>query len=233
MKHFFFPPILFTLNAFFICFDNLNFHQYFSEKEHTDKKILDSALQKISENGVIELKIHFIYAGDYYKSNDSYYGARSFILNEMKKYKIQSVMMTMLHMHRKCLITKEKMEKYYNEEFEWDGKYSVNDDLESLFEDLRFGKQPDEKSVAAYFLPKLTKEELELVERRDTSYLQTLYAGRFGIKLDYPDVDETEMMLSESDSKYVRGFSQRRTFVIENSSENLSEKPSAKRRRTS
>ena len=31
------------------------------------------------------------------------------------------------------------------------------------------------------------------------------------------------MMLSKSDSKYVRGRSWRRTFVIENSSENLSE----------
>ena len=213
MKHFFFPPILFTLNAFFICFDNLNFHQYFSEKEHTDKKILDSALQKISENGVIELKIHFIYAGDYYKSNDSYYGARSFILNEMKKYKIQSVMMTMLHMHRKCLITKEKMEKYYNEEFEWDGKYSVNDDLESLFEDLRFGKQPDEKSVAAYFLPKLTKEELELVERRDTSYFETFNNGL----IFNPDVNEAEMKLSESNSKFVNGICYRKTFTIKNS----------------
>ena len=61
------------------------------------------------------------------------------------------------------------------------------------------------------------------------------------------------MILSESDSKYVRGYSERRTFVIENSfesssensnesssgitfknsDENISKKPSAKRRRTS
>ena len=59
-----------------------------------------------------------------------------------------------------------------------------------------------------YFLPKLTKEELELVERRDTSYLQTF--DRF-----YPDVPEAEMLLSESDSKYVQGCGWRKTFTIE------------------
>ena len=98
---------------------------------------------------------------------------------------------------------------------EKDEKDSVNDDLESLFETIRLGKDPDEK-VETYFLPKLTEEELKLVERRDTSYLKTLWSPN-------PDVDETEMMLSESDSKYVRGWGRRRTFVIENSSENSPE----------
>ena len=99
-------------------------------------------------------------------------------------------------------------------------KESVNDDLESLFENIRLGKEPDEQ-VYTYFLPKLTEDELELVEKekhlgkRDTSYLQTFLRPN-------PDVDETEMMLSESDSKYVKGMSQRQTFVIENSSEEQS-----------
>ena len=96
---------------------------------------------------------------------------------------------------------------------EEDEKDSVNDDLESLFENIRLGKEPDEY-VETYFLPKLTEEELELVERRDTSYLQTF--NRW--KVD-PDVNETEMMLSESDSKYVLCWSWRKTFVIEKSSE--------------
>ena len=56
-----------------------------------------------------------------------------------------------------------------------------------------------------------------MVERRDTSYLQTFGAYRYERN---PDVDETEMMLSESDSKYVRGWSNRKTFFIENSSKN-------------
>ena len=101
------------------------------------------------------------------------------------------------------------MESYCKGEKEL--KDSVNDDLESLFENIRLGKEPDEK-VETYFLPKLTEEELELVEKRDPRYLQTFRSLN-------PDVDETEMMLSESDSKYVRGVSSRKTFVIENSSQ--------------
>ena len=72
---------------------------------------------------------------------------------------------------------------------------------------------PRYEYVQTYFLPKLTQEELELVQRRDTSYLKTFSSW-------YPDVDKTEMMLSESDSKYVKGYSWRKTFVIENSSDN-------------
>ena len=99
---------------------------------------------------------------------------------------------------------------------------SVNDDLESLFENIRLGKEPNQYAYT-YFLPKLTEEELELIERRDTSYINFFQAL-------HPDVDENEMMLSESNSKYVQGWSRRRTFVIENLSEtpaeNLSEEQS-------
>ena len=133
-------------------------------------------------------------------------------MNEMKKHKIKSVMLTIIYLDRINLITKEKMESYCKgEELRKD---SVNDDLESFFENIRLGKEPDE-DVQTYFLPKLTEEELELVEKRDTGYFQTFGSSN-------PDVDETEMMLSESDSKYVRGGSWRRTFVIENSSKNFS-----------
>ena len=122
-------------------------------------------------------------------------------------------MVTNYYLQRWELITKEKMESYCKGE--QDEKDSVNDDLESLFENIQLGKEPNE-NVVTYFLPKLTEEELELVERRDTSYLKTF-------KLPNPDVDETEMMLSESDSKYVRGESYRRTVCIKNSSQMSSE----------
>ena len=120
-------------------------------------------------------------------------------------------MVTSIYLERLKLITKEEMESYCKGEKGL--KDSVNDDFESLFENIRLGKEPNE-GVRTYFLPKLTEEELELVERRDTSYLQTFYRGLYG---GNPDVDETEMMLSESDLKYVLGRSWRRTFVIENS----------------
>ena len=93
---------------------------------------------------------------------------------------------------------------------------SVTDDLESLFENIRLGEEPDKRAIT-YFLPKLTEEELELVERRDASYLQTLRSND-------PDVDETEMMLSESDSKYVEAWYFRKTIVIENSSKDYLKK---------
>ena len=145
-------------------------------------------------------------------------------------------MVTEIYLRRQYLITKEKMESYCKGEKKL--KDSVNDDLELLFENIRLGKEPNER-VDTYFLPKLTEEELKLVEKRDTSYLQTFTHGNFYER--NPDVDETEMMVSESDSKYVRGAAYRKTFFIENSSENMAEnlcessyeKPVAKRRRTS
>ena len=116
-------------------------------------------------------------------------------------------MVTSIYLNRYWLITKETMESYCKgEEIEQD---SVNDDLESLFENIRLGKEPDE-AVDTYFLPKLTEEELELVERKDASFLKTF------IKSSNPDVNETDMMLSESDSKYIYHWSWRKTFVIKN-----------------
>ena len=83
----------------------------------------------------------------------------------MKKHKIKSVMLTSIYLQRLKLITKEKMESYCKGANSI--KDSVNDDLESLFENIRLGKDLDEE-VQTYFLPKLTEEEIELVERRDT-----------------------------------------------------------------
>ena len=114
-------------------------------------------------------------------------------------------MVTSINLDRWELITKEKMQSYCTgKNYEKD---SVNNDLESLFKKIRLGKEPDE-GVRTYFLPKLTEEELELVEGNDTSYFQTLYCSNA----------TADVMLSESDSIYVYGFSRRKTFVIENSS---------------
>ena len=116
---------------------------------------------------------------------------------------------------------------------EKDVKDSVNDDLESLFENIRLGKEPNER-VCTYFLPRLTEEELKLVKRGDRSYL--------GDRSYWdPDVDETKMMLSkldsdpiappysEPDTNYVQGESRRRTFVIKDSSELLYDNSSKKK----
>ena len=87
-------------------------------------------------------------------------------------------------------------------------KESVNDDLESLFENARLDKEPD-KYVRTYFLPKLTKEELKLVERKDNDFMST-----FSSQMD-ADVNKAEMILSESNAKFVLGHSIRLTFTID------------------
>ena len=146
----------------------------------------------------------------------------------MKKHNIKSVMVTNIYLRREKLITKETMEIICKKgvkgnELFLPKKDSVNDDLESFFANIRLGNQLDEK-VSTYFLPKLTKEELKLVERRSYSYFVTFFeqSTHWNQTNGFiaTDVDETEMMLSESDSKYIYAWSNRRTFVIENSSEN-------------
>ena len=85
-----------------------------------------------------ELKIHLVYAGHYYHFYPHEDNLRSIILNGMKKHKIKSVMVTSILLRRGKVITKEEMESYCKgEKYEKD---SVNDDLESLFENI--GSQP-------------------------------------------------------------------------------------------
>ena len=140
---------------------------------------------------------------------------KSFILQGMKKYKIKSVMITIIYMERQKLITKEAMEKFCKGEK--DITDSVDDDLESFFENLRLGKELDEPEIVhTYFLPKLAEEEMELVERKDPGYSQTFWFLN-------PYMNEAEMKLSESDLKFIFGQGWRRTFTVENkSSENIS-----------
>ena len=134
----------------------------------------------------------------------------------MMKYKIRMVTVTMIFISRQKLITKERMESFYNEKGINGRKESVNDDLESMMQDLQLGRSPY-KFVRTYFLPKLTEKELKLVEQEDFNYQDTLWYGRFGMgKVWVGDVDEDEMKASESDSKFVEALGDRRTFAIWN-----------------
>ena len=99
-----------------------------------------------------------------------------------------------------------------NPEFDW--KESVQEDLESFYESLKTGKEV-RADVATYFLPKLTDGELKLVEKKDQDHLQE-YVWRI---IERPfDVDPDEMEKSESDSKYVRAYCVRYTFLLKNTS---------------
>ena len=87
-------------------------------------------------------------------------------------------------------------------------KDSVNDDLESFLKNIRLGKLPSTPAIT-YFLPKLSKAELKLVARKDPIYMNTFTWTIFA------DVDEAEMKLSESDSKFVQGVCRRITDTID------------------
>ena len=101
------------------------------------------------------------------------------------------------------------METYYKrKEPETD---SVNEDIDLFFEDILLGREPNDRAVT-YFLPKLTEKELELVEKSDLGYLKTFMVS--GRKVD---VEKAEMNLSKSDSKFVKSFALRETFIIKTS----------------
>ena len=194
-------------------------------KELFDQKVIfsdliHSAFSKVAENRADDLKIHFVYAGSHYGMsgiND----IESFILKGMKIHKIESVILTMVDIRRKELITKEKMETYCTGKESVNGSEdSVNDNLESFFQDIRDGKQLDTGGygVWSYFLPKLTKEELKLVEKRDQNFLETFSVTLVGGTYDAADVDEAEMKFSESKSKFVYGLCWRATLTVKNPS---------------
>ena len=174
-------------------------------KEHFDQNIIDAALHKISERKEGELKIHIIYAGFYYVGLDK---LRSLVMKAMQKHTIETLMMTGYDLGKIRLITKEAMEDLSDGKKRWT-KNSVNDDLELLFEDLQLGKESAKGIFLTYWSPKLTKEELKLVEEKNPDYFDTFNSL-------YPDVEEAEMKLSESDSKYVEGVGRRETFIMEN-----------------
>ena len=159
------------------------------------------------------MDIHLVYAGYHYYSLVNYESRlKSFFLQGMKKYNIDKVMVSIIYMWRRDLITKENMLKRYNEKTYWDGfedyrNKSVNDDLDSMFQDLCLGNVPDD-DLYTYFLPQLTEKELDLVENKDKTFMKTFSKGIFA------DVKEAEMKASESDSKFVYGYGRRKTYIL-------------------
>ena len=57
-------------------------------------------------------------------------------------------------------------------------KKSVNDDLDSFFEDLCLGKNQD-KIVETYYLPLLTEEELDLIEQNNYEFMNLRYNSKW------------------------------------------------------
>jgi len=76
---------------------------------------------------------------------------------------------------------------------------------------LQNQKEVKEEFVKNFFTPKLTNEELKLVQERNQEHLRTYLAHYYG---GNPDVDVEEMKKSDSKSKYVHGRCWRFTIPL-------------------
>ena len=119
-------------------------------------------------------------------------------------------------MARYNLITEEKTKKAYKGELknDPDWKYyegSINDDLEKLLINLQNQKEVKDENVKSFFTPKLTNEELKLVQDRNAEHLKTYWYHFYGLN---PDVDVVEMNESDSKSKFVHGACYRQTIPL-------------------
>ena len=199
-----------------------------------DKNVFESGFKIISDYGETHLMPHLIYCGMHYFWDGKDQLRRTF-LDKMKNYGIRTAILTMLNMWRSNLVTKETVQQAYYGKLEdqifWEKGTSINDDLDNFFIKLE-NNEIEEECVNSFFTPKLTEEELKLVEEKDEQHLST-YADHFhGIN---PDVDLEEMKKSDSASKYVHGPCLRDTFYltlesIQNrpSNENISDKETKK-----
>ena len=141
----------------------------------------------------------------------------------MQKYGIQSSILTTLRMYRRYLITKEKSKQAAEGKLKnkpkWE-KYegSINDDLDSFINNLQNSNEVKDEMVKSFFLPKLTKEELKLVEQKNFEHMET-----FSYIPTVADVSVEEMKKSDSKDKYVHSECRRRTIYLSLESEQTSE----------
>lgn len=85
---------------------------------------------------------------------------------------------------------------------------SINDDLEKYFNKYKNQQEFKEELVHSFFTPKLTPEELKLVEEKNKDYMYTFIYGF------HADVDIKEMQKSNSKQKYVHTNCIRRTVRL-------------------
>ena len=111
--------------------------------------IFDAGVKSISNFGKNDLMPHFIYCGDYYFEREE--KLKEIILTKMRKYGIQSSLLTMLYMARWNLVTKETVKKaaegkLKNEKLWKRYEGSINDDLERFLINLQNQKEMREES---------------------------------------------------------------------------------------
>ena len=116
-------------------------------------------------------------------------------------------------MTRWRLITKEKSKQAAEGKLKNDPEWgmfegSINDDLDSFIDKLQNSNEIKNEEVWSFFLPKLTKEELKLVEEKNKEHMMS-----YGMEFD-ADVDVEEMKQSDSKDKYVHSQCERITVHL-------------------
>ena len=157
---------------------------------------------------------HFIYCHTELLYPDAFENLKEKFLKKMKKYGIwNGGILTTLYMRRRILITNEKSKeaaegKLKNEPIWEDYEGSINEDLESFINNLHNSNEISDEEVRSFFMPKLTNEELKLVEEKNKQHMMTYWLG-FGA-----DVDVEEMERSDSTAKFVHSSCLRKTVRL-------------------
>ena len=163
--------------------------------------------------GANDMMPHFIFCRTRFFSFDVFEKLKDIILKKMQEYRIQSSILTTLAMFRRNLTTKEKSKQAVERKLEnrplWRRyKGSINDDLDSFINDLQNSNEVEDEYVQSFFTPKLTKEELKLVEEKNEEHMRT-YSKYFNA-----DVDVEDMKQSDSKDKYVHSACRRKTVHL-------------------
>lgn len=155
------------------------------------------------------MEIHIIYTGhSYLFGPDDPSTLNLFIFYMVKKYQLKSCLFTLISMFKSHLVPKNVMEDYYKGSLKDENlsltienyRESVHDNLDTFFEQIKLGNNVESvlPTLGMCWFPKLTEDELVLVENKNEDYSRT-FADFLGI---YQNIDEHKTKNSESESKF-------------------------------
>ena len=155
---------------------------------------------------------HFIYCSIYLNDIEDFETLKNILLTKMKNYGLRESLLTVLFMRRIGLITKEKQKQAYKEQLitdmKWKAQISICDDLELFFNKHQTQEGAhDNQNVISFFTPKLTDEELKLVDEKNRKYMKTFWDRD-------PDVNQQDWIMSESNDKYLHCWCRRVTMRL-------------------
>ena len=95
------------------------------------------------------------------------------IRERMQKYNMNVIRVTFISLTRDNLFTKDQMEENSKRWYRDNYKKSVGDEVDSFFSRERGGAFLSYGHQSIEFIPKLTEEEMALVEKQDQNYIET------------------------------------------------------------